>query len=135
MRGVIGMPRIVPRPAGYVRGDGPHDEPKDRPDGEHASGSGVEPRAEFELEQRAIPEPGPEDALVRVHACGVCHSDTLAKLGGYPGMSYPLIPGHEIAGEIAALGDRVKGWTVGRRVGIGWFGATAGIANRVAAAR
>ena len=57
-----------------------------------------EPGAEFELVQREIPEPGPEDALVRVHACGVCHSDSFAKLGGYPGASYPLIPGHEIAG-------------------------------------
>ncbi len=65
-----------------------------------------EPGAEFELEQREIPEPGPEDALVRVHACGVCHSDSFAKEGGYPGVSYPLVPGHEIAGEIAALGER-----------------------------
>ncbi len=85
-----------------------------------------EPGAEFELVQREIPEPGSEDALVRVHACGVCHSDSFAKQGGYPGASYPLVPGHEIAGEIAALGDRVKGWTVGQRVGVGWFGGNCG---------
>jgi D-arabinose 1-dehydrogenase-like Zn-dependent alcohol dehydrogenase len=81
-----------------------------------------EPGADFELVQRDVPEPGPEDALVRIHACGVCHSDSLAKMGAFPGVPYPLTPGHEIAGEIAALGDRVKGWTVGQRVGVGWFG-------------
>jgi D-arabinose 1-dehydrogenase-like Zn-dependent alcohol dehydrogenase len=85
-----------------------------------------EPGADFELVQREIPEPGPDEALVRVHACGVCHSDSQAKMGGVPGARYPLIPGHEIAGEITALGDRVKGWTVGRRVGIGWFGGNCG---------
>jgi D-arabinose 1-dehydrogenase-like Zn-dependent alcohol dehydrogenase len=46
----------------------------------------------------------------------------MAKMGAFPGAPYPLIPGHEIAGEIVALGDRVKGWTVGQRVGVGWFG-------------
>jgi D-arabinose 1-dehydrogenase-like Zn-dependent alcohol dehydrogenase len=85
-----------------------------------------EPGADFELVEREIPEPGPEDALVRVHACGVCHSDSMAKEGLYPGIPYPLIPGHEMAGEIAALGDRVKGWTVGQRVGVGWFGGNCG---------
>ena len=43
-----------------------------------------EPGADFELVQREIPEPGPEEALVRVHACGACHSDAIAKLGIYP---------------------------------------------------
>jgi 2-desacetyl-2-hydroxyethyl bacteriochlorophyllide A dehydrogenase len=85
-----------------------------------------EPGADFELVEREIPEPGPEDALVRVHACGVCHSDSMAKLGLLPGAPYPLIPGHEIAGEVAALGERVKGWTVGQRVGVGWFGGNCG---------
>ena len=85
-----------------------------------------EPGADFELVQRDVPEPGPEEALVRVHACGVCHSDLLAKVGAIPGAPYPLIPGHEIAGEVAALGDRVRGWTVGQRVGVGWFGGNCG---------
>jgi len=85
-----------------------------------------EPGAEFELVQREIPEPGPEDALVRVHACGVCRSDSMAKLGVHPGSTYPLVPGHEIAGEIAALGERVRHWTVGQRVGVGWFGGNCG---------
>jgi D-arabinose 1-dehydrogenase-like Zn-dependent alcohol dehydrogenase len=85
-----------------------------------------EPGADFELVAREIPEPGPEEALVRVQACGVCHSDSLAKMGAIPGIPYPLIPGHEVAGEIAALGDRVSGWTVGQRVGVGWFGGNCG---------
>jgi D-arabinose 1-dehydrogenase-like Zn-dependent alcohol dehydrogenase len=52
---------------------------------------------EFELVEHEIPQPGFGEALVRVHACGVCHSDALAKEGGYPAVSYPLVPGHEIA--------------------------------------
>jgi alcohol dehydrogenase len=81
---------------------------------------------EFELEERDVPDPGFDQVLVRVHACGVCHSDVFAKEGAYPGVTYPLIPGHEIAGEIAALGDGVQGWAVGQRVGVGWFGGSCG---------
>ena len=68
-------------------------------------------------EQVAVPSPGAGEALVRVHACGVCHSDVLAKEGGYPGITYPLVPGHEVAGVIEALGEGVHGWQVGQRVG------------------
>jgi alcohol dehydrogenase/propanol-preferring alcohol dehydrogenase len=85
-----------------------------------------EPGGDFELVEREVPTPGPGEALVRVHACGVCHSDMFAKEGGYPGVSHPLVPGHEIAGEISALGDGVKGWEVGQRVGVGWFGGNCG---------
>ena len=85
-----------------------------------------EPGGEFELEERDVPEPGFGEVLVRVHACGVCHSDSFAKEGGYPGVTHPVVPGHEIAGEIAALGDHVEGWTVGQRVGVGWFGGNCG---------
>jgi alcohol dehydrogenase/propanol-preferring alcohol dehydrogenase len=81
---------------------------------------------EFELEEREVPRPGFDQALVRVQACGVCHSDVLAKEGGYPGMSHPLVPGHEIAGVIEALGEGVTGWELGQRVGIGWFGGNCG---------
>lgn len=81
---------------------------------------------ELELVEREIPVPGPGDALVRVHACGVCHSDSLAKDGGYPGVSHPLVPGHEIAGVIESLGAGVNGWSVGQRVGVGWFGGNCG---------
>jgi D-arabinose 1-dehydrogenase-like Zn-dependent alcohol dehydrogenase len=85
-----------------------------------------EPGGDFELEQREIPQPGFGEALVRVHACGVCHSDSFAKEGGYPGVSYPLVPGHEIAGEIIALGEHADGWEVGQRVDVGWFGGNCG---------
>ncbi|HLI60079.1 MAG TPA: alcohol dehydrogenase [Solirubrobacteraceae bacterium] len=78
------------------------------------------------LEEREIPRPGRGEVLVRVRACGVCHSDSFAKEGGYPGVSHPLVPGHEIAGEITELGEDVRGWEVGRRVGIGWFGGNCG---------
>jgi alcohol dehydrogenase/propanol-preferring alcohol dehydrogenase len=80
----------------------------------------------FELVEREVPEPGRGEALVRVQACGICHSDMFAKEGGFPGISWPHVPGHEIAGEVAALGEDVKGWEVGRRVGVGWFGGNCG---------
>ena len=85
-----------------------------------------EPGGDFELEQREIPEPGFGEAVVKVHACGVCHSDSFAKEGGYPGVTFPVVPGHEIAGEIAALGEHAEGWEVGQRVGVGWFGGNCG---------
>ena len=85
-----------------------------------------EPGGPFELVEREIPAPGYGEALVRVHACGVCHSDSYPKEGHFPGISYPVIPGHEIAGEIAALGEGVHGWEVGQRVGVGWFAGNCG---------
>jgi D-arabinose 1-dehydrogenase-like Zn-dependent alcohol dehydrogenase len=80
----------------------------------------------FELVERDVPQPGRGEALVRVHACGICHSDSFAKEGGYPGVSFPVVPGHEIAGAIEALGEGVQGWEVGQRVGVGWFGGNCG---------
>lgn len=80
----------------------------------------------LELVERDVPQPGSGEALVRVHACGICHSDSFAKEGGFPGVSHPLVPGHEIAGAIEALGDGVRGWQVGQRVGVGWFGGNCG---------
>ena len=84
----------------------------------------------FELVQREVPTPGSGEALVRVHACGICHSDSFSKTGGFPGMSWPHVPGHEIAGEVAALGEGVKGWEVGQRVGVGWFGGNCGYCHQ-----
>jgi len=89
-----------------------------------------EPGGPIELVQREVPAPGPGEALVRVHACGVCHSDSLAKEGGYPGVSHPIVPGHEIAGAIEALGQGVHGWEVGQRVGVGWFGGNCGYCDQ-----
>jgi alcohol dehydrogenase/propanol-preferring alcohol dehydrogenase len=81
---------------------------------------------DLEVVEREVPQPGFGEALIRVHACGICHSDVFAKEGGYPGVTYPLVPGHEIAGVIEALGDGVHGWEVGDRVGVGWFGGNCG---------
>jgi D-arabinose 1-dehydrogenase-like Zn-dependent alcohol dehydrogenase len=80
----------------------------------------------FQLVQRQIPAAGRGQVVVRVHACGVCHSDLFSKEGGYPGTTYPLVPGHEIAGRVHAIGDGVHGWEIGQRVGIGWFGGHCG---------
>ncbi len=85
-----------------------------------------EPGGPFELVERDVPGPRPGEALVRVQACGICHSDSYAKEGAFPGISYPLVPGHEIAGFIAALGEGARGWEVGQRVGVGWFGGNCG---------
>jgi D-arabinose 1-dehydrogenase-like Zn-dependent alcohol dehydrogenase len=86
----------------------------------------TEPGGPFELVEREVVDPGRGEVRVRVEACGVCHSDSLAKDGGWPGITYPVIPGHEVAGVIDALGDGVAGWEVGARVGVGWFGGNCG---------
>jgi D-arabinose 1-dehydrogenase-like Zn-dependent alcohol dehydrogenase len=86
----------------------------------------AEKGGDFELVEREVPSPGRGEALVRVHACGVCHSDMMAVEGLFPGVSFPVVPGHEVAGEIAELGEGVEGWEVGQRVGVGWFGGNCG---------
>jgi alcohol dehydrogenase/propanol-preferring alcohol dehydrogenase len=85
-----------------------------------------EPGGAFELVEREVPTPGPGEALVRVQACGICHSDSYVKEGGFPGITYPAVPGHEIAGTLVALGEGASGWEVGQRVGVGWFGGNCG---------
>ena len=84
------------------------------------------PGAPLELVERPLPQPGPGQVRIRVQACGVCHSDEIAKEGWLPGMTYPLTPGHEVAGVIDVVGDGVIGWQVGQRVGVGWFGGECG---------
>jgi alcohol dehydrogenase/propanol-preferring alcohol dehydrogenase len=83
---------------------------------------------DFELVERDIPQPGRGEALVRVQACGVCHSDVFTKSGQFPGISYPRVPGHEIAGVIESLGEGLEAWPwkPGQRVGVGWFGGNCG---------
>lgn len=85
-----------------------------------------EPGGALELVQREAPEPGYGEVRVRVHACGVCHSDAFAVQGGFPGVTYPVVPGHEIAGAVDAVGEGVQGWTAGQRVGVGWYGGNCG---------
>src|SRR3954463_10704887 len=80
------------------------------------------PGGEFELVERNIPQPGTRDVRVKVEACGICHSDVLVKEALWPGLKYPRVPGHEIAGRIDAVGADVIGWKAGQRVGVGWHG-------------
>jgi len=80
-----------------------------------------EANAQFELTEVEIPEPGRGQVRVKVLACGVCHSDSLTVVGAF-GNSFPRAPGHEVAGEVDAVGDGVTTWSVGDRVGVGWFG-------------
>jgi len=80
------------------------------------------PGADFELVERDIPEPGSGQVRIRVQACGVCHSDVITKEGLLPGISYPRVPGHEVAGVIDEVGPGVKDWKKGERVGVGWHG-------------
>lgn len=82
--------------------------------------------ADFEVVEREIPEPRAGEVRIRVQACGVCHSDVLTKDGLFPGISYPRVPGHEIAGVIDAIGDGVTSWKKGERVGVGWHGGQDG---------
>jgi len=77
---------------------------------------------DWELVEREIPQPGVGQVRVKVEACGICHSDVLVKDGVWPGIQYPRVPGHEIAGRIDAIGDNVTSWAIGQRVGVGWHG-------------
>lgn len=80
------------------------------------------PGGNFELVERDIPQPGRNQVRVKVEACGICHSDALVKEGLWPGLQYPRVPGHEIAGRIDAVGADVTTWKPGQRVGVGWHG-------------
>ena len=80
------------------------------------------PGGEFEIIERKIPEPGARQVRIKVQACGVCHSDVLTKEGLWPGIEYPRIPGHEVAGVVDEVGGNVAEWKVGQRVGVGWHG-------------
>jgi D-arabinose 1-dehydrogenase-like Zn-dependent alcohol dehydrogenase len=80
------------------------------------------PGGNFELVERNIPEPARGQVRIKVEACGICHSDALVKEGHWPGIQYPRVPGHEIAGRIDAVGADVTNWKPGQRVGVGWHG-------------
>jgi alcohol dehydrogenase len=80
----------------------------------------------LQLEERDLPEPKIGEVRIKVHACGVCHSDSLTVEGHMPGFVYPRIPGHEVIGVIDAVGPEVSGWKVGSRAGVGWFSGACG---------
>jgi len=82
---------------------------------------------DLQLVNREIPVPKPDWVRIRVQACGVCHSDSMMKEGYWPGVQYPRVPGHEVAGVIDELGPNVTTWKKGQRVGVGWYGGHCGV--------
>ncbi|MGC8521115.1 MAG: alcohol dehydrogenase [Steroidobacteraceae bacterium] len=80
------------------------------------------PGAALQIVERPIPEPRAGQVRIKVHACGICHSDAFTQEGTWPGIEYPRVPGHEVAGVIDALGESVSAWRTGQRVGVGWHG-------------
>ena len=88
------------------------------------------PGGKLERVERDIPKPGPKQVLLRVQACGVCHSDSLTVEGLMPGIQYPRVPGHEVIGVVEAVGTGVEGWNVDARAGVGWFGGSCGYCLR-----
>jgi D-arabinose 1-dehydrogenase-like Zn-dependent alcohol dehydrogenase len=78
--------------------------------------------ADFQILDREIPQPGAGQVRIKVQACGVCHSDLFTKEGVWPGIQYPRVPGHEVAGIIDEVSAGVSEWKEGRRVGVGWHG-------------
>jgi propanol-preferring alcohol dehydrogenase len=77
--------------------------------------------------ERTIPEPGPGQVLIRVDACGICHTDAATVMGAYPGLTLPRVPGHEVVGRIEALGSGVSRWKIGQRVGVGLIAGEDGV--------
>jgi D-arabinose 1-dehydrogenase-like Zn-dependent alcohol dehydrogenase len=77
---------------------------------------------DFEIVDRDVPSPGAREVRIKVQACGVCHSDMFTKEGAWPGIQYPRVPGHEVAGLVDELGAGVSDWKKGQRVGVGWHG-------------
>src|SRR5438046_6307788 len=89
------------------------------------------PGVDWELIERDIPDPSTGEVHVKVEAGGVCHSDSLVKEGLWPGLQYPRVPGHEVIGVVDLLGERVKPWKIGQRVGVGWHGGNCGYCDHV----
>jgi D-arabinose 1-dehydrogenase-like Zn-dependent alcohol dehydrogenase len=88
------------------------------------------PGADFEIVEREIPAPGAAQVRIRVQACGICHSDQYVKEGLWPGLQYPRVPGHEVAGVIDEVGAGVTRWKKGQRVGVGWHGGHDGTCDQ-----
>jgi alcohol dehydrogenase, propanol-preferring len=80
----------------------------------------------LQIIERPVPEPREGQVLIRVEACGICHTDATTVEGQFPGLRFPRVPGHEAAGRIEAVGPGVSRWRVGQRVGVGFFGGSDG---------
>jgi D-arabinose 1-dehydrogenase-like Zn-dependent alcohol dehydrogenase len=88
------------------------------------------PGMDLEIVERAIPEPGTGQVRIKVQACGVCHSDAFTIEGTWPGIQYPRVPGHEVAGIVDEIGSGISAWKTGQRVGVGWHGGHDGTCRR-----
>jgi D-arabinose 1-dehydrogenase-like Zn-dependent alcohol dehydrogenase len=84
----------------------------------------------YEVVEREVASPGPGQVRIRVQASGICHSDSLTRDGLWPGITYPRVPGHEVAGVVDAVGSEVEGFAPGDRVGVGWHGGHCGRCER-----
>lgn len=82
----------------------------------------IEAGKDFEINELPVPEPGEDDVLIKVEACGICHSDAMVREGLFPGIEYPRVPGHEVVGTVEKCGKGVTQWKKGQRVGVGWHG-------------
>lgn len=80
------------------------------------------PNGPLEMVEREIPQPPAGAVRIKVEACGICHTDVVVVAGLLPGIQFPRVPGHEVAGVIDALGAGVTRWSVGQRVGVGYNG-------------
>ncbi|MBZ9650779.1 alcohol dehydrogenase [Psychroflexus montanilacus] len=81
-----------------------------------------EAKGEFHIVDIDKPSPKANEVLIKVQACGICHSDAFVKDGTFPGLEYPRVPGHEVIGIVEEAGDHVNIWNKGQRVGVGWHG-------------
>jgi alcohol dehydrogenase/propanol-preferring alcohol dehydrogenase len=88
------------------------------------------PGTPFEMVEREIPLPGPYEVLIKIAACGICHSDAFVREGGWPGIAYPRVPGHEVTGAVEDVGDAVVSWAIGDLVGVGWHGGHCFVCDR-----
>jgi D-arabinose 1-dehydrogenase-like Zn-dependent alcohol dehydrogenase len=86
----------------------------------------TKPGGPLHHEDRPVPNPGPGQVRVKVHACGICHSDKFVHDALWPGLALPRVPGHEVAGVIDAVGEGVTRLKPGQKVGVGWYGGHCG---------
>jgi D-arabinose 1-dehydrogenase-like Zn-dependent alcohol dehydrogenase len=84
------------------------------------------PGGSLDIVERDIPDVVARSVRIKVEACGICHSDTLTRDGGFPGLVHPRVPGHEVVGVIDAVAPDVRGWKPKQRVGVGWHGGSCG---------